>query len=231
MKIAFVVGFYDPVKIALNECYPENTYRDRLIWIPKGPGSLAVFKGRFYDVVRTAEGLLICLGRAKSESYLEEAMRGIIRIAQEQYATPINCKVFGNLYEAAPVIELVKCFAIETQPQIAVEAVRKKISRGKIICISLAGKTSILAALERAGFSTAAITECFEEEVVEGARNSNLNSHLKSKAGSYSYLIYAWEGARTISPEAKDAFAVGCAEGRSAAQVVALFKKWITEGD
>ena len=109
-------------------------------------------------------------------------------------------------------------------------SVRKKVSYGKIICVSLAGKTSILVALQRAGFSSAAIAECFEEEVIEGAKNSNLNSHLKSRAGSYPYLIYAWDGARTSTPEVKKAYAIDCVEARSAAQVVEIFKKWITEG-
>jgi hypothetical protein len=231
MKIAFVVGFFDPVKIALDECYPERIYRDRLIWIPNGKGSLAAFKGRLYDLVRTADGLLVCLGRSESQRYLQEAMGGVIRVAQEQCTIPIRFEVFGNLYDAAPIVELVKCFEIETQPQTSIEIIRKKVSSGKILCVSLAGKTSILTALQRAGFSPTAIAECFEEEVIEGARNSNLNSHLKSRAGSYIYLIYAWEGARTSTPEVKEGFAAGCVEARSAAQAVALFKKWIWEAD
>lgn len=181
--------------------------------------------------LRTADGLLVCLGRSESQRHLEEAVSGIIRVAQEQYTIPIQFSAFGNLYDSAPVVELVKCFEIETQPQIAVEIIRKKVSSGKILCVSLAGKTSIPSALQRAGFSPAAIEECFEEEVIEGARNSNLNSHLKSRAGSYPYLIYAWEGARTSTPEVKDGFAIGCVEARSAAQVVELFKKWIMAAD
>lgn len=230
MKIAFVVGFYDPVKTALNARFPETSYQDRLIWIASGKRTLIAFKERFYDVVQTTESLLVCLGRAGAQRYLEDDMRGIIRVAEAQYTTPIEFKAFGNLYDPQPVIELVNSFGLEAQPQITVEDIRKRISVGKILCVSLAGKTSILAALERAGFCPAAIDECFEEEVIEGARNSNLNAHLKSQAKSYPYLIYAWEGARTSTREVKNAFAIDCIEAHNAAQVVELFKKWIMEG-
>lgn len=223
------MGFFEPVRKALDHHYPEKIYRDRLLWIPGGKGVLIAFKQRFYDVVKTSEGILVCLGRSGSEQHLEDNVRGILGVAQQQHTTPIQIHVLGNLYDSAPVIELVKSFGLETKPQISVEVIRRKVTVGKILCVSLAGKTSILTALERAGFSPAAISECFEEEVIEGARNSNLNSHLKMRAASFQYLIYAWEGARTISPEAKGAFSIGCAEGRSASQVVEIFKKWIIE--
>lgn len=228
MKIAFVVGFMDPVRKALNGCYPEEIYRERLIWIPNGRESLTVFKGRFYDVVKSADSLLVCLGRSGPQRHLEDAMRGIIAVAQAQYPTPIEFAPFGNIYDAAPVLELVNIFGIGTQQQIDVDAIRNKVASGKVLCVSLAGKTSILVALRRAGFSPAAITECFEEEVIAGGRNSNLNAHLKSQAKSYSSLIYAWEGARTSTPDVKTAFSTTCVEGQSAAQAVELFKKWIT---
>ncbi len=229
MKIAFVVGFMDPVRTALNDCYPEDTHGDRLIWIPNRKNSLEIFRGRLYNVVKTADDLLVCLGRPHSQRYLEEATRGIIRVAQQQHTFSIQFEVSGNIYDAAPVVELVKSFGIDKQPQIAVEDIRRKVSNGKILCVSLAGKTPILAALKRADFSPAAIVECFEEEIVGGGKNSNLNSHLISRAGSYPLLIYAWEGARTSTAEVKDAFAIACVEAQSAAQVVELFRKWLLD--
>jgi hypothetical protein len=84
VKIAFVMGFMDPVRAALNDCYPEHIYKDRLIWIPNGKLSLEVFKGRFYDIAKTAEALLVCLGRSGSQRHLEDATRGIIGVVQKQ---------------------------------------------------------------------------------------------------------------------------------------------------
>jgi hypothetical protein len=229
VKIAFVVGFMDPVRTALNDCFPEHIYQDRLIWIPQGNNSLEAFKGRLYNIVKTAEGVLVCLGRPGPKRFLEDAARGIIRVAQQQNSIPVQFQAFGNIFDATPVIDLVKSFGIDAEPQIEVADIRKKVTNGKILCVSLAGKTSVLVALQRAKFSHAAIAECFEEEIVEGGKNSNLNSHLKSRAGSFPVLIYAWEGARTSTSEVKTAFAITCVEAQSAAQVVELFKKWVMD--
>lgn len=227
MKIALVVGFMDPVRTALNDCYPQDTFEDRLIFIPNRNNSLETFRAQLYDALKTADDLLVVLGRPRPQRYLEGAVLGIIQGAQGQHSFSFQFEALGNIYDAAPVVQLVKNFGIDTQPQITTEDIRRKVPHGKIFCASLAGKTSILAALKRADFSAAAIAECFEEEVIGASRNSNLNSHLKTQAGSHPYLIYAWEGARTITPEAKTAFAAGCVEAQSAAQAVELFRKWI----
>jgi hypothetical protein len=231
VRIAFVIGFFDPVKIALDECYPEPTYRDRLIWIPGRRSAVIEFKGRFYDVVRTAEAIHVCLGRSENQSHIEDAVRGIVRVATERYAsTTVTVDVFGNQYDPEPVMQIIKSLGIETRPQICSDKIRTKVGDGKILCMSLYGKTSIFTALERAGFPPAAVGECFHEEVRAGARNSNLMEDLKSCAAKYTYLIYAWEGLRTLSPDVKNRFKYGCQEARSASQVVELFKRWIIEG-
>lgn len=179
MNIAFVMGFFDRVKIALDECYPDQAYRDRLIWIPHGQRMLAAFKGRFYELVKSADGVLICLGRSKRDIHLEHAVAGMVSVAQEQSPCKIRVQVFGNLYDPRCVLELVKSFGIETQPQINSDVVRLRVPDGKILCMSLDGKTSIFTSLVRAGFSPATISECFHEEIRIGGRNSNLMEELR----------------------------------------------------
>ncbi len=229
MKIAFVMGFFDPVRKALNDRYPEAAYRNRLIFLESGKGGLIVFKERFYDVAQTADGLLVCLGRSESQRHLEDAMTGIVRVAEREYPTPILFKAFGNLYDPAPVLEFVESFGLETDPQIGVDDVRSRVPDGKILCVSLEGKTSILAALERAGFSSEAIHECFVEELRKGGRNSNLMQHLRQRAQTYPCLLYAWGGLRTSTPDIKAEYRHGCHEAVSASQVVELFKKSLKE--
>jgi hypothetical protein len=230
VKIAFVVGFYDPVKTALNARYPETSYGDRLIWIASGKRSLIAFKQRFYDVVQTAESLLVCLGRANTQRYLEDDTRGVIGVANAQYATPVELRAFGNLYDPLPIVALVESFGIETEATMGVDRVRSKVHEGKILCVSLEGKTSVLVALQRAGVSTQALNECFVEEIIEGGRNSNLMQHLKQRGHYHSCLLYAWGGLRTSTPEVKAAYKFDCHEAQSASQVAEMFKKWIIEG-
>jgi len=226
VKIAFVVGFFDPVKTALDARFPNN---DRLVWIEPGKNALIAFKERFYDIVKTADGLLICLGRSQSQRHLEDAMTGIIGLAQAQYTATIDFRAFGNLYDSVPVVELLESFGLETESQIGISHIRSKIADGKILCVSLQGKTSIFSALQRAGFSADAITECFApEEQYKGGRNSNLMKDLKSRAQSHSCLLYAWSGLRSSTPDVKNAYKYGCYEASTASQVVELFKRSFT---
>lgn len=228
MKTAFVVGFFDPVKKALNERFPEN---DRLIWVDKGKNALIVFKQRFYEIAKTADGLLVCLGRAGSERHLEEAMNGIIGVAQAQYPAAIEFMVFGNLYDHAPVIALVESFGIERETAIDISHVRSKVTEGTVLCVSLEGKTTVFAALQRVGISAETLNECFVEEIIKGGKNSNLMQYLKQKAQHHSCLLYAWSGLRTSTPDVKAAYKFDCHEALSAAKVAEMFRKWITGGD
>jgi hypothetical protein len=226
VKIAFAMGFFDPVRKALNDRFPGN---DRLIWVDPGKRTLIVFKERFYDVMKTADGVLVCLGRSASQQHLEDAVTGIIGVAQAQCKTPIQFRAFGNLYDSSPVVELVESFGLETEASIGIIQVRSKVADGKILCISLEGKTSIFSALQRAGFSADVIRECFAEEQYKSGRNSNLMQDLKSKAQSHSCLLYAWGGLRTSTPDVKGAYKYGCHEASTASQVVELFKKLFSE--
>ncbi|MGC2246569.1 MAG: hypothetical protein WA609_08190 [Terriglobales bacterium] len=226
MKTAFVVGFFDPVRKALNTRFPKN---DRLIWIEPGKTALVVFKERFYDVIKTADDILVCLGRSGSQRYLEEAVIGIIGVAQAQHAATVQFKAFGNLYDSAPVVELVESFGLKTEPLIDIAQLRFKVAEGKILCVSIEGKTSIFSALLRAGFSADVIRECFTEEQYKSGRNSNLMQDLKSRAQSHTCLLYAWGGLRTSTPEVKNAYKYGCHEASTASQVVELFKKLFAE--
>jgi hypothetical protein len=114
---------------------------------------------------------------------------------------------------------------LETESLIGIVQVRSRIADGKILCVSLQGKTSICSALRRAGFSADAITECFAEEQYKGGRNSNLMQDLKSKAQYHSCLLYAWAGLRTSTSDVKEAYKYGCHEASTVSQVVELFKK------
>ena len=231
MKIAFVVGFYDRVRTTLNARFPVTTYQDRLIWIDSGNQVLVAFKKRFYEVVKTADGLLVCLGRAGSQRYLEDNMRGIIGVAESQYSAPIDLRVFGNLFDPDPVIAAVEAFDLEIGSTLTRNQIRSRVVEGKILCVSLQGKTTVFSALERAGVSAEILEEMFVEEIIAGGRNSNLMEHLEQRAQSHTCLLYAWDGLRTSTPEVKKAYRYECHEAPSAAQAAEKFKKWVTEGD
>jgi hypothetical protein len=112
---------------------------------------------------------------------------------------------------------------------IAESHLRARIGSNTVLCVSMSGRTSILDALRRAKFENSAIAKCFLEERINGARNSSLIEHIGSRANQHRYLLYAWEGLRTIKPEVKDRFEKAY-EAHSAAAVVELFRRWIADG-
>ncbi len=70
-------------------------------------------------------------------------MRGIIGVAERQYATPIRFETFGNLYDSVPIVALVESFGLEREATIGVDHVHSKVTEGKILCVSLEGKTTV----------------------------------------------------------------------------------------
>jgi hypothetical protein len=92
--------------------------------------------------------------------------------------------------------------------------------------VSLDRNTSVLDALRRAGFSEVALRTFFEEERIAGARNSGLMEHLAARSKQYSYLLYSFQGLRTLTPEVKGKFE-RCYEAPTAAKLAELARRWM----
>ena len=234
MKLAFVAGFFDPVKKALDEVYSEHQKNGSLIWIrQKGMNrevNLGEFSEQFFDRVKSANSVLVLLTVLRGREWVESSVRAMIEKAKsENDALQCELKVFSNAGDRKGVVEALENFELPSPDFVQVTTIRQRIPEGKILCVSLEGKTKIVDALGRAGFTEEAIEECFLEERIEGARNSNLMEHLSSRSKQHSHLLYAWEGLRTLKPEVKDKFEK-CYEGQSAAVIAAMFKKWVMEG-
>ena len=107
--------------------------------------------------------------------------------------------------------------------------IRTKTPNGKILCVSLDGSTSVLEAIRRVGFPEATINMFFEEERIEGARNSNLMDYLSGRSKQFGYLLYSFTGLRTLTPVVKGKFE-RCYEAPTAAKLAELARRWL-EGD
>lgn len=236
MKIAIVAGFFDPVKKALDHHYSEQLQNGSLIWIRQAgqnrEANLKEFAGRFNDRMKrdAPESVLVLLAVLKTcESWLENAVQGIIRRGIGGGTTKYEVVIWKNAGDRDWVLEQVKRFELPVTVEVETPTIRAKVPQGKILCISMSGKTSVLDSLRRAGFSADAIHECFEEERIKGSKNSGLMELLAARSNHHTHLIYAWDGLRTLKPEVKGKFAK-CYEASSAAKVTELLKRWILEG-
>jgi hypothetical protein len=235
MKIAFVAGFYDPVKEALDISHSAHEADGSLIWIRQRElhreADLTALSARLLDIAKDADFIRIILHVPRGREWVTTSIQGIVASGMELNAK-LQCEIvpFGNDGDCEGVLKCVAGFDLPAPDPLNSAEIRKRIPAGKVLCMSLEGKTSVIDALERAGFSPQTIAECFEEERREGGQNSNLLQHLSSRSLQYRYLVYAFEGLRTLSPAIKHKFAK-CWEASNAAKAVALLKKWITEGD
>jgi hypothetical protein len=234
VKIAFVAGFFDPVKKALEEePYSGHQSNGSLIWIRQKAMNREVnlheFSSRFFDRVKQADSVLTLLAILRGREWAEASVQAIITRAKEGMPD-LSCEMltFRNAGDRSGVLKAIDAFGLASPSSIGRDKVRAKVSEEKVLCVSLEGKTSILDALRRAGFEAETVQAHFYEERIDGARNSGLMEHLALRAGQYRHLLYAWDGLRTLKPEVGRKFTT-CCEAPNAAKVVQLFKKWIEQ--
>jgi hypothetical protein len=230
MKIAFVAGFYDPVKEALDISHSAHQANGSLVWVRQRElhkeADLTEVSSRFFDAAKRAEFVRMILHVPRGRAWVTTSVEGILKNSTVEF----DIVPFYNDGDCAGVLKCIAEFGLAIPDPLDCGCVRKKIPCGKILCISLDAKASVIDALARAGFAPETIAECFEEERIEGGRNSGLLQHLSSRSRQYRYLIYAFDGLRHLSPAVKHKF-VKCWNEANAAKVVAQFKKWIMEGD
>jgi len=234
VKIAFVAGFFDPVKKEIEKNYSAHQANGSVIWVRQigmnREVNLSEFAARFNDAAKRADSILILLALLTGREWVMHRVRDIIEKAKKQNRN-LDCELatFRNAGDRSGVLDRLRDFDLQSPALISAEKIRSKIPEGKVLCVSLEGKTRILDALERSGFSLDSIDICFHEERVEGARNSNLMETLTSRSSNFRYLLYAWDGLRTLKPEVGRKFEK-CYEAPNASKVVRLFKSWITDG-
>lgn len=234
MKIAFVAGFYDPVKEALDNPYSEHQATGSLVWIRQRElhkeADLTEVSSRFFSSIERADSVRVILHVPRGRAWVIDSVRGILEKGKAMNsALEFDIVPLENDGDCDGVLQCIADFGLAAPVGIESAVIRKKIPTGKVLCVSLEGKTPIIDALQRAGFTPEAVAQSFEEDRIEGGRNSGLLQTLASKSLKYRHLLYAFDGLRTLSPAIKHKFAK-CWEAPNAAKVVAQFKKWILEG-
>jgi hypothetical protein len=234
LRVAFVVGFYDPVRNHLTEHYQEYLSNQSIIWIrqiaPNREGNLTELSTRLFDrIANGAASILIILAVPRGRHWVINSVNQILERGKSEHpSVSFQIETLENLGGAKRIAELIEEFGAASPQRISLQQVRERIGRDSVLCMSMDGRTSIIDALRRVGFDDDAI-DFFVEEKIAGARNSNLMDHIDGRSEVHSYLLYAWDGLRTLKPEIKKKFKKSY-EGANAAQVASLFRKWILSG-
>lgn len=232
MKIAFVAGFYSSVKDGLDTSYSAHQANGSLVWVRQRElhreADLTEVSSRLFNLADRADFVRVILHVPRGREWVVASVEAILAGVKAAHPTlDYDIVKLDNDGDRDGVLNAIASYGLAVPSPLDLAGIRRKIPEGKVLCISLDGKTPILEALERAGVPPDAISDCFHEERIAGGKNSNLLQSLASRSLAFRYLLYAFEGLRTLSPVIKHKFAK-CWEAPNAAKVVELFKKWIT---
>src|ERR1700730_4045879 len=157
MKIAVVAGFYDSVKEALDISHSAHQSNGSLIWIRQRElhreADLTELSARLFGVAKDADFVRIILHVPRGREWVTTSIEGIVASGKKLNAN-LQCEIvpLGNDGDCDGVLECVAGFDLPAPDPLNCAEIRKKIPAGKILCMSLEGKTSVIDALERAGF-------------------------------------------------------------------------------
>lgn len=231
MRVVFVVGFYNPVKTALDSFYREHIESGSIIWVgQKAQGreaNLTEFSANYRKSVQNgAEATLIIVATIRGWDFKPGAIENIIlACAGPEY----QIVTLENAGDRDAVLKHIADFKLLPPPSsLSCENIRAKTPDGKILCVSLANNTSVIDALRRAGFPEIVLITFFKEERIEGARLSGLMEYLSARSKKYGYMLYAFLGLRTLTAEVKGRFK-RCYEAPTAAKVAELARRWLEE--
>jgi hypothetical protein len=237
MKAAFVVGFSPAVRNTLESEFKDAIANRTLVCISQGQGigaDLAKFKEVFLSRVcgETLKEVIILFAVAPHSSWADDAIGAIAGDGRRRCSSCLIAldviRDFGAINQVRNRVAALKLTEVQG---ISEEQIRSKLGSDKVICVSAQGRTSVLSALERAGFPASVLAQQFEEEIISPSTNSMLMAYLEKFSKTHHHMLYAWQGLRTSSKGLIRAFKKRGSffEADSAAKLAEAFRKFISK--
>jgi hypothetical protein len=233
----FVVGFYDPVHSELERTHKQHLELGEIVWVPQ------VRRGGGADLVRLASLLFqklaegqdkvhVILGRRSGEEWMDASMEAMATQVRERFPNAaLSYSLTKRLGESRLVIDEIAMFGLSAINAIGLNRLTERLSGNKVLCVRLRGRSNFQDALRRAGFCEESWEEVFVQETIDPGRHSSMMGDFEGWSNSYKFLLYAWDGLRTLKPEVKKRFSGKAYEAPTPTRVIEPFKRWILEGD
>jgi hypothetical protein len=236
VKVAFVVGFFNPVKRKLETLYKDELNRHTLQFLgkesPYQAFDLPAFKARFFELAGndSPDPILVLAAETRGFEWVTSQLEGAVNGGRSRAGDrkQIHLDLFQDAQNADPVLEALKQFWLEagSADEVAKEITESELRaylRGKrALCARGLNQTGFEEALRRANLRFSRFDEYFAELPL--AYGSNVTQTLKNAASSYSCLLYAWGELRYLAHPAKKNWKV-LFQGDAPAAAVARFKK------
>jgi hypothetical protein len=236
LKVVFVVGFYDAVRVALEKSYSAQLGAGTLVFVRQISGKpipdLQDFNSRFSDLVPKCTSIKVLLAILRNYEWVEEKVCAVIeRMRQRHPDVKIELsappRAEAGVGVAPELIKEIEEFGLPEPEAITIQILEEVLGTTHVLCMCLEGKAGFSEALVRANFPPESTGRFFTLRGVSPGRNSNLMNIASQEAKHCEHLLYAWDGLRTLKPDVKRKFSGKAYEAQTAAKVIEIFRRWI----
>ena len=232
MKVAFVTGFFSPVKNGLEAEFAAELSRGALVFLGKASPhqafDLKIFKSRFFQVAKGGDRdpILVIAAKVRGLEWVNDSLAAIVESARAQSnGKEIRLLVFDDTQNPDPIIGALHDFDLSDsheQGGVTEDKLLTYTHGQKVLCVRSDNQSTFEDALRRAGLQF----DRFEDHFVEVslAYSSNVSQALKSYAKQHACLLYAWGALKYLDPSVKSKWK-SLHQGETPAAAVARFKQ------
>ena len=230
MKVAFVLGFYNPVEVVLQSRFPAEFNCGNLIWIGRlsknYPFDLKRFKGRFLSVLddATKDDVLVLIPKLRDYDWAEASVRAILEQTRDYPHKGVELLTLPDAQNSDQVVAELNRFGLKAQasPVLPVAKLQEYLGDSRVLCVRAMWQASFAKSLEHMGVPRELFNDRFNERTVSPGQNSNLIRELKKAASRFDQLLYAWKSLRTLPAKVKKQYKGKVLEAATTAEVVEL---------
>ena len=239
MKVAFVVGFFNPVESALQDAFEEQLDGGTLICISKTSSRYAFdvnkFKSQFFQkaVASDVDSILVVAADLRGQEWLTANLQQMVDAARDRSGGKnIQLVLLKDAQNPAPVMDSIHGYGLVASADYAGGEVSESqliayTGSKKVLCVRGKNQSGFEDALRRGNFQ---FTN-FEDHFVELALSygSNTGQTLKDSAKHHICLLYAWGELKYLQPATKSRWE-NLHQGENPAAAVARFKQAVQGG-
>jgi hypothetical protein len=234
VKVAFVVGFFNPVEAALKDAFEEDLDGGTLICVSKTSSRYAFdvnkFKSQFFQKAAASdvESILVIAADLRGQEWLTANLQQMVDAARARSGGKnIQLELQKDAQNPTPVIDSINQYGLAKSGECAggevseLELMAYTHSK-KVLCVRGKNQSGFEDALRRANFKFTNFENHFVE--LELSYGSNVGQTLKDSAKHHICLLYAWGELKYLQPATKSKWQ-NLHQGENPAAAVARFKQ------
>jgi hypothetical protein len=232
VRVAFVLGFFDPVLRELESQLSRELKFRSVVWIRQtklgGPPDLTRFSSNLFDrLTQGATHVLVVVAVLSGKEWVEEKLKSMIAEAEGRFSVVSVELIFEKKAMASNfVIQKLKEFKCTVPEEVTRELLARKLGTSKVFCVREKHSTSFRRALERHGIPEDLFDDFFLEHAFEAAASSE---GLEIRLRTFQHAFYAFDGFSHAFGNFLEGYSGKLFKESNAAGCTMSFKKWLLE--